>query len=329
MEVAVSSSHVVSAAVSSSGEGLLTLCPCSSVGPLPWETILHYFSNASPSHGLQFFTNCSSVGPCHRVQSFRNRLLQCGSPTGSHALPANLLQRGSPRGRKPCQETCSSVGSSLHGSTSPGRILLQHGIPMGSQPPSGIHLLWRGVLHELQVEICSTMDLHGLQGHSLHHQGLLHGLQGNLCSDTCSTSSPPFALTFASAAELFFSHILTLLSCCKMLLSRGFFLLNYVIPEVLLLSLMVSALASSRSTLELAGTGSVGHGGSFWQLLTEASPVSPLLPKPCHTNPAQNLCNTPVYSWMLREPQKTWTCGFCPFLSSPRGISTPETHKTL
>ncbi|KAK4831466.1 hypothetical protein QYF61_017714 [Mycteria americana] len=99
----------------------------------------------------------------HRVQSFRNRLLQRGSPTGSQVLPANLLQHGV---------------LSLHGVTGPARSLLQHGLPMGSQPPSGIHLLQCGVLHGLQVDICSTIYLHGLQGDSLPHHGLHHGLKG-------------------------------------------------------------------------------------------------------------------------------------------------------
>ena len=67
------------------------------------------FSNVSPSHGLQFFTNYSSVGP--------------------------------PWGHKSCQQICSSVGSSLHGSAGPARSLLQCGLPTGPQPPSGIHLL--------------------------------------------------------------------------------------------------------------------------------------------------------------------------------------------
>ena len=58
---------------------------------------------------------------------------------------------------------------------------------------------------------CSTMDLHGLQGHSLPHYGLLHGLQGNLCSGAWSSSSTPSALTSGSA-ELFLSHSLTPLS---------------------------------------------------------------------------------------------------------------------
>jgi len=48
---------------------------------------------------------------------------------------------------------------------------------------------------------------------------------------------------------------------------------------------MGSALASSGSVLELAGIGSVGHG----DLLTESTPVGPLLPKPCHANPIQSI----------------------------------------
>ncbi|KAK4831110.1 LOW QUALITY PROTEIN: hypothetical protein QYF61_015413 [Mycteria americana] len=51
------------------------------------------------------------------------------------------------------------------------------------------------VLHGLQVEICSTVNLYGLQGDSLPCHGLHHGLQGNLCSSTWSTSSHPSSLT--------------------------------------------------------------------------------------------------------------------------------------
>jgi len=39
--------------------------------------------------------------------------------------------------------------------------------------------------------------------------------------------------------------------------------------------------------LGAGGTGSIRHRGSFWQLLIEATPVAPSLPKPGHTNPAQ------------------------------------------
>jgi len=63
------------------------------------------------------------MGPFHGVQSFMNRLLQHGSPTGSQVLPANLVQRGR---------------LSLHGSTGPARSLLQCRLAMGSQHPSAI-----------------------------------------------------------------------------------------------------------------------------------------------------------------------------------------------
>ena len=35
-----------------------------------------------------------------------------------------------------------------------------------------------GVLHGLQVDICSTVDVHGLQGDSLPHHGLHPGCRG-------------------------------------------------------------------------------------------------------------------------------------------------------
>jgi len=98
---------------------------------------------------------------------------------------------GPPQGHKSCQQTCSNLGSCLQGSTGPGRSLFQCGLPTGSLPPSGIHLLQNGVLHGLQVDICSTMELHGLQGDSLRHHGFHHGVQGNLCSGAWSTSFPP------------------------------------------------------------------------------------------------------------------------------------------
>jgi len=99
---------------------------------------------------------------------------------------------GPPRGHESCQQICSSVGSSLHKSTCPVKNLLLHRLSTESQHPSGIHLLWRGVLHRLHMDIYATMDLHGLQSDSLPYHGLLHRLQGNLCSRAWSTSSPSF-----------------------------------------------------------------------------------------------------------------------------------------
>ena len=103
------------------------------------------FSDMSPSHGLQLFPNCSSMCHFYRVQSFRNRLLQRGSPTGSQVLPANLLQRGLffPQDLSgACSTTSFPWGPSL----------------LQAHPPALV------VLHGLQVEICSTVNLHGLQG---------------------------------------------------------------------------------------------------------------------------------------------------------------------
>ena len=109
-----------------------------------------------------------------------------GDPVGCSASGTGCSSMGPPRGHKPCQQTCCSMGSSLHRATGPARSLLYHGLPTGSQHPSGIHLLWCGVLHRPW-------------GHSLPHHGLHHGLQGNLFSSTWSTSSPPSSPTLLSA----------------------------------------------------------------------------------------------------------------------------------
>jgi len=202
--------------------------------------------------------------------------------TGCSPSGTGCSSVGPPQGHKFCQQTCSGMGFSLHGATGPGRSLLQHGLSMESQPPSGILLLKRKVFHGLQVEICSTMDLHGLQGQNLPHHGLLHGLRGNPAPG--ALPPPPSSLTLVSAV-LVLPRILTRLLSCKMPLCSFSPLLKYVITEVLPLSLMGSALASGGSVLEPAGIGFIRHGGSFWQLLTEATPIAPPLPKPCHANP--------------------------------------------
>ena len=113
MGVVVSSSHIVSAASSSSGTGLITLFPCSSVGSLPRETVLHELLQHGSFPRAAVLHNCSSVGPFHGVQSFRHRLLQRGSPTGSQVLPENLLQCGllSPQIHRSCQEPAPAWAS--------------------------------------------------------------------------------------------------------------------------------------------------------------------------------------------------------------------------
>jgi len=187
----------------------------------------------NPSHGLQLFTNCPSMGPFHGVQSFRNR----------------LLQHGSPRGHKPCQQTCCSMGSSLHGSVGPGRSLLQCGLPAGcrwiSAPP------WTSM---------------GCRGTACLTRVFSTSCRGKL-SALAPVAPPPCSyftdLGVCRAVSLTSSHS-SLLSA--VLLQLFFFpLLKHVITEALLPSLIALALASSRSVLELAGTGSIRHGGSFLQ----------------------------------------------------------------
>jgi len=175
-----------------------------------------------------------------RVQSFRNRPLQRGSPTGSQALPENIHQCGllSLRDHRSCQEPAPA--QAFHGVTA----------SFGC-----IHLLWCGVFHRLQVDTCSTVDIHGLHGDSLHHHGLLHRLQGNLCSGALNISPPSFFpdLGACSIVSLTYSHssisVQVFVSC--------------VIMESLPPLLLNLALPSTGSVLELAGTGCAGHRERF------------------------------------------------------------------
>ncbi|KAM6059669.1 uncharacterized protein LJ206_014270 isoform 2-T2 [Theristicus caerulescens] len=171
------------------------------------------------------------------------------SPAGMDCSSTGPLQ-----GHKSCQKTCSSMGSPQ------GHSLLQ------AHPPA---LMW--ILHGLWVDICSTVVLH----HRLHRH--------HLCSSAWSISSSSFFTEFGISivVSLTCSHF----SLPAAVVEQFLPLLKYVIAEALPPSLMGSALASGESVLELAGTGSVGHGGSFWHHLTEATPAALWLPKPCHVNP--------------------------------------------
>jgi len=129
MGAEASSSHIVSAAPSSSQGGLVTLCPCCRVESLP---------QAAGHHKLLQYRSL----PGGAV--FQNRLLKHVFPTESQVLPGDLLQHGllSPWGHRYCQDPAPAWAS--HGFTA----------SFGC-----IYLLRRGVLHRLQVGICSTIDL--------------------------------------------------------------------------------------------------------------------------------------------------------------------------
>jgi len=152
----------------------------------------------TPSHGLQLFTNCPNMGPFHGVQSFRNTLLQRGSPTGSQTLPLKPapalapLSTGpqglagaycsarSPRGHSLLQApTCSGMGS-LPQVT--GGYLLHHGPPWAAR------------------------------GQPVSPWSFIMSCKGRL--STSASRAPPLptsSLTLVSA-ELFLSHSLTPLS---------------------------------------------------------------------------------------------------------------------
>jgi len=192
---------------------------------------------------------------------------------------------GPPWGHKPCQQTCSDVGFSLHGSAGPGRSLLQH-VPMGSQLPSGIHLLQLGSL----PRAAGGYVLHRgppwtAGGHPASPWSCLMSCKGRVSALASRAPPPPSFFTdlgVCRVVSLTSSH-----SSLSTAVSLKYFLrhLKYVIPEALLPSLIGLALASGGSILEPAGTGFIRYGGSFSQLLTEATPIAPPLPKPCHANP--------------------------------------------
>ena len=80
MGVAVSSSHVVSAAPSSSGAGLLTLLPCSSVGSLSWGSALHELLQRESFPQVAVLHKLLQRGLSHGVTAFSG--------------PSHLLRRG-------------------------------------------------------------------------------------------------------------------------------------------------------------------------------------------------------------------------------------------
>lgn len=135
MGVVMSSSHIVSGAPSSSGRGL-PLFQCGV--PFPKESrSFKNFSNASCLQGLSFI-KCSSMSPF---------------PWGAVLLQWGLF---SPQ-------------------ILPWQILLQHRLPLESQPPPDIPLLWRGLLQGLQVDLCTPRCPPGSVGAQpplswLHHR---------------------------------------------------------------------------------------------------------------------------------------------------------------
>jgi len=173
----VSSLHVVFAAPSSSHAFPAPVCY-----PTHRRQSFMDFFNVSPSHRLQVSTNCSGMGPFHGMQSFMNRSLSCGYPTGSQVLPEILLLHGVlSMAPQVLPGACSSMGS-----------------PRGHSLFGHMHLLWHGVLHRPQVDISSIMVF------SMGCRAISAPVPG-------APLAPPSSLTLVSA-ELFLSRTLTPLS---------------------------------------------------------------------------------------------------------------------
>jgi len=181
--------------------------------------------------------------------------------TGCSPSGTGCSSVGPPRGHTSCQQTSSGMGSSLHGSTGPGRSLLQHGLSLESQPPSGIHLLRRGIpstgYRWRSAPPWTSMDCRGTACLTIV---FIMNCKGRLCSGVWSTSSPSFFtdLGVCRVVSLTLSHS----SLLTALLPQFFPLLKYVITEALPLSLIGLALTSGGSVLEPAGTGFITHGGA-------------------------------------------------------------------
>lgn len=191
---------------------------------------------------------------------------------------------------------CVSM-SLLHEVLSVRKSLLQRGCPAAIVPVRKPASAW-APFHGLQLlpgawALTGWMWISVLTwlspwavGAQLPHRGLPPRLQGNLCSGGWSTSSPSFTV---GGLQGCFSHLFSLPShsCCTF-----FSLLKYVGREVPPALLMGSGLASSGSVLEPSGTGSVRHGGSFWNLLHPWSTATSqtLLRKPIQGDAFKVVC---------------------------------------
>lgn len=122
------------------------------------------FSRISPSHGLQFLTNCSSMGPSQGLHSFRYRLLWCGSPIGSPVLPASPLVCGflSPWVHMPSQEPVPGWAS--HGVTVSAGHIRDLGSSMGYRSTAWLTMVFptacRGSAHLQHLDPLLLLLLH-------------------------------------------------------------------------------------------------------------------------------------------------------------------------
>jgi len=141
-------------------------------------------------------------------------LPQRGSlPTGCSLSGTGCSSVGPPWGHKLCQQTCSGVGSSLHGFAGPARSLPQRGLPTGSQLPLGIHLLRHGVpstgYRWISAPLQTSKDCRETTASPQSSSQVAR--EGSLLRHLKHLLPPTSSLTLMSA-KLFLSHRLTPLS---------------------------------------------------------------------------------------------------------------------
>lgn len=132
------------------------------------------------------------------------------------------------------------------------------------------------------VDICSTMDLHGLQGENLLPHSLHHGLKGHLYFRAWTTCSFFF----------FFSNLVL----CRAVALTSSHSISDAAQQFFTLSQMCyhrspPSIAAGQQEVHLGVTGiiSVPNGSSSQCSVTKSCCCSTLLPKPHHTNQLQRV----------------------------------------
>lgn len=227
--------------------------PYSNVGSLLWETVLHELSQVL---GCSSSQSVSTWVPS-MVNSPSGTSCSCMDPPRGPPSPANKSA--------PAWVALSTVPQVLT-EPAPGWAFHRVTAFFGHLPS----LLWAppGIVSQ-SLHCCGSLWAARAQ---LLHQGLHHGLQGNLL--WLWELLLPLLLHWAGCLQSSFSPTFSLLF--PLLLHSSFYpLLKYVIPKVLLLLLVGLALVSSGSLQEPAGTASVGCGGSCWLHFRAGIPVAP------------------------------------------------------
>jgi len=184
---------------------LLTIFPCSSVESHPWDIVLHELLQ----HGFLL-----PAAVLHKL--LKHRSFPQGAVLQEQTGPAYV-----PHGVTGCARKPAPAWGPLHRVTGPTKSLLQHRVSIGSWPPSRhSYLLQHGTVDGLQVGICSTMDLRGLQGTTCIMMAFIRDYRG--FSALAPGAPPPRTSSLILvSAQRFLSHFLTPLS--QLLLCSSFF----------------------------------------------------------------------------------------------------------